>query len=81
MATNLSINKWRGLKILFFGLLLALLGFALSWFSISSIGGLIFFLGWLIGVAGLALHFRQVYREMTEKRENLFPSAKQPWER
>jgi len=64
MTENLSINRWRGLKTLFFGLLLELLGFALSWFSLPNIGKLIFFLSWLVGVTGLALHFRQFYLEM-----------------
>lgn len=81
MIENLPSNRWHGLKILFIGLLLALFGFALSWYSFSTIGRLIFFLGWLVGVFGLAVHFRQYYQDMKEKRENLFPSAKQPWER
>ena len=44
------------------GFVIVVLSALLAWAGFES--GLLFLIGWLLGVLGMALHWRQFYREM-----------------
>lgn len=66
---------------MFIGIVLAFIGFGFTWFKFSALGMPLFLVGWFVGVAGLVVHFRQVFQVMSADPKDLFPPAKQPWER
>lgn len=63
------------------GLVLGAAGFTIAWFWLYSLGASLFVAGWIVGVVGLAIHFRQVFKELRADPKELYPPAKQPWER
>lgn len=78
--SELLAKKARGLKILFFGLAIAAVGFLLNWSFNIIAGGVMFVFGWLVGAYGLIVNWKAIYLLSKEKPENLYPRTKQPWE-
>lgn len=78
---DLFKNRWLGLKAGFVGFVLAALGFGVAWFGFQILGMFFFWTGWLLGGVGMVLHLRQIFKEVKADPKEIYPPAKQPWER
>lgn len=66
---------------MFIGIVLAFIGFGFTWFKFSALGIPLLLAGWFVSVAGLVVHFLKFFQDMRADPKDLYPPAKQPWER
>lgn len=75
-------GQYRGVLVIFVGAGIAVTGVTLSnvfaegWLHLF--GSALFWMGWLVGGLGLAIHLRAFVKNLREQPE---PPAKQPWEK
>jgi hypothetical protein len=75
---NHQADRWKGFRIMSLGGGIALIGFVIAGHFVYSLGIFLFFVGWLVGIAGLAIHMKKAFR--VDPKDS-YPRTKQPWER
>jgi len=78
---ELEKNSYREFKISLLGFVLAFGGFFLTYFTDHNAGMFFFFFGFLIAAIGMAIHYKNFYKELKTDPKELYERSKQPWEK